>query len=167
MAEPVVLHPQPAQVPAPCRDGLRIAPAFTCPPNRTLYFTDAFVTTLQTTFTGPLTSYAFAVVQAHELGHVVQLQVHQPQIEADHPSTADTMFVEQQADCLSGVWAHAATTTIGLDPAQFRAVAEQVLTSISTDHEIATHGTPGQRLAAIDRGLQGGRPQACSLATFH
>ena len=164
--EPVVLHPVATQVPGPCRAGLKIAPAFTCPQNRTLYFTDAFVAKLDGEFTGALRSYAFAAVQAHEMGHVVQLAVHQPQIEKDSRSAADVLFIEQQADCLAGVWAHAATSTDGLDPAQFRTVAEQVVTSISNDHEVATHGTPGQRLAAIDRGLNGGRPQACSLATF-
>jgi uncharacterized protein len=167
VAEPVVLHPEADKVPAPCRAGLRIAPAFTCPGDRTLYFTDAFVAKLDATFTGALRTYAFAVVQAHEMGHVVQLEVRQPQIEENHPSATVTRFVEQQADCLSGVWAHVATTEIGLDPAQFRSVALQVLTSISSDKEIATHGTPEQRLAAVDRGLNGGRPQSCSLATFH
>jgi predicted metalloprotease len=101
------------------------------------------------------------------MGHVVQLEVHQSQIEQSRPSAAVTRFVEQQADCLSGVWAHAATSRLGLDPAQFRSVALRVLTSISTDREIASHGTPQQRIAAIDRGLHGTGPQACSLATFH
>jgi predicted metalloprotease len=56
---------------------------------------------------------------------------------------------------------------MSLDPAEFRAVADRVLASISTAQEIETHGTPQQRLAAIDRGLDGGRPQSCQLASFH
>ena len=131
------------------------APAFTCPTDGVLYFTDAFVASLEKSSPGALLGYAFAVVQAHEMGHVVQLHVHQPQIEQTDPDPDTIKFVEQQADCLSGVWAHAAQDSLGLDVTRFRAVAAAVLGSISDAKEIASHGTPAERLAAIDRGLHG------------
>jgi uncharacterized protein len=163
----VVLMPVPAAVPASCRSGLQVETAFTCVANRTLYLTTAFDQLIHRYFTGDQVSYALASVLAHEFGHVLQLQVHQPQIETKRPTDAQTRQVEQQADCLSGVWAHDAAAHGRLDPAEFRTVAGRLITLISSNPEIFTHGTPAQRAAAIERGLAGGSPSSCHLATFH
>ncbi len=161
VAEQVVLAPERAAVPAQCRAGLTEAPAFTCSADRTLYFTGGFLRTLAAQFTGGDLGFAFAAVQAHEMGHIVQFAVHQRQIEARPPTRSQRVFVEQQADCLSGVWAAAAD--VDLDT--FRAVAARLLRLISSPREDATHGTPASRLAAIERGISGASPHACHLGT--
>jgi predicted metalloprotease len=71
--------------------------------------------------------------------------------------------VEQQADCLAGVWAHGAARRGLLDPGAFRAAYAEEMRLVSElkppagsglgDYdEVATHGTPAQRVAAFDRG---------------
>lgn len=167
VAEPAVLAPARADVPAACRTALDVAPAFTCHVNATLYFSSGFLALIRKTFVGGDRTYALASVQAHEMGHIVQYAVHQPQLERTRPTDAQSRFVEQQADCLSGVWAAQADGTGGFDAARFHDVATRLIALISTNPEIRTHGTPPQRSAAIERGIRGGRPQSCRLATFH
>ncbi|MFN2518698.1 MAG: neutral zinc metallopeptidase [Jatrophihabitantaceae bacterium] len=148
-----------------CRDGLALGIAFTCPADLKLYATSEFLKLLSHFFAASDLPYALAAMQAHEMGHVVQYAVHQPGIN-DRSTDAVSRAIEQQADCLSGVWARHQAVKGGVDVARFRRVAVEGITLISSNAEIATHGTPAQRGAAIDRGLSGGRPQACKLATF-
>ena len=60
-------------------------------------------------------AYRFAATLGHEMGHVVQFAVHAPLVEKDHPTAAQSQQIEQQADCLSGVWA----AGVGLDAQRF------------------------------------------------
>lgn len=113
VSEPVYLDAKPAQVPAQCRAGIDATPAFTCRINLTLYINKRLLDLIDAFVPRPELVYAYAAVQAHEIGHVVQLMLHQPQIELEHPTNEQVQFVQQQADCLSGVWAHDAA---GLDP---------------------------------------------------
>ena len=64
------------------------------------------------------------------------------------------------------MWARHAADAGGFDRAAFRRTAVRLVTLVSSNVEIQTHGTPAQRAAAIDRGLASGRPQACKLITF-
>jgi predicted metalloprotease len=64
------------------------------------------------------------------------------------------------------VWAGSESRQGHLDTRTFQVVAKQLITDISSNPEVATHGTPDQRAAAILRGMSGGRPQDCKLATF-
>jgi predicted metalloprotease len=164
--EPVYLEATSAQVPQACRPGLTAAPAFTCRSNLTLYINKRLLDLVSTYFPASDLRYALASVQAHEIGHVLQYRLHQPQIETTRPTAAQTRFVEQQADCLSGVWARHASVGAGFDRAAFRRDAVRLVTLVSSNVEIQTHGTPAQRAAAIDRGLASGRPQTCKLVTF-
>lgn len=161
--EPVVLDPRAAAVPAECRRGLTAAPAFTCRSDRTLYVTASLLSQLRRTMPGDDLFYAVASLQSHEFGHVLQYQLGQPEV-ARIDTDARSRFVEQQADCLSGVWAQHAGS--GFDQARFRRVALRLITLVSSNSEVAGHGTPAARLAAIDRGLRSGRPQSCRLVTF-
>ncbi|WP_375491669.1 neutral zinc metallopeptidase [uncultured Jatrophihabitans sp.] len=164
--EPVHVEVPTAQVPELCRRGVVAAPAFTCRANLELYVNTQLVQVIATRVPAAQRAYAYAVVQAHEVGHVVQFRLHQPQSENDVPTAAQTRFVEQQADCLSGVWARHEAAGGGLDVAAFRRVAAQLLAILNVKAEQATHGTTPQRLAAIDRGLRHGDPKDCQLVTF-
>jgi predicted metalloprotease len=94
------------------------------------------------------------------MGHVVQLAQHAPLIGKDHPTLVESRAIEQQADCLSGVWAAA----VGIPDSRFLAAVEQVLQIVDSPVERATHGTPAARTKAVERGQQGGTPQSCGLS---
>ena len=162
----VIVNPTAAQVPADCRGGLTAAPAFTCQLNDTVYINKSFLTLVTQQFGSGDIPYALASVVSHEIGHVVQAAVHQPGYDKTGTSNAISQQIEQQADCLSGVWAYSQASLGRLDTKTFQVVAKQLITDISSNPEVATHGTPDQRAAAILRGMSGGRPQDCSLATF-
>ncbi len=164
--QPVIVNPAAGQVPADCRGGLTAAPAFTCQVNDTVYINQSLITLVTTEFGAKDVPYALASVVSHEIGHVVQAAVQQPGY--NRTGTSDTLSqrIEQQADCLSGVWAHAMSGKNKMDGAVFVSVADALITDISSNPEIATHGTPDQRAAAIAVGMRNGRPQDCSLATF-
>ncbi len=163
ISEPVYLEPTAAQVPTACRGGITGAPAFTCEINKSLYINKSLLDLINRYVPAAEQVYAFAALQAHEMGHVLQYTLHQPQIGLAHPTDRQRQFLEQQADCLSGVWAHSESR---FDQTLFRTTAVRLVTLVSSNTEIATHGTPPQRAAAIERGLASGRPQSCRLVTF-
>jgi uncharacterized protein len=156
----VTVDPPPAKVNKACRSFLALGTAFYCPPDVQAYITGASVTRTRAEF-GDRLPYALAVVVAHEAGHRVQYVVRQPGLELT--GDAASRVVEQQADCLAGVWAYGAARRGLLDPAGFRVAYAQEMRLISAlkppagsgldDYdEVATHGTPAQRVAAFDRG---------------
>ena len=164
--QPVVLDPTEAQVPTACRSAIAAAPAFTCQINDTVYINQSLISMISGQFGRSEVPYAVAAVIAHEIGHVVQAAVQQPGYGQTGSSDALSRQIEQQADCLSGVWAHQEDAAHRLSGAEFLRVAKALITDVSSNPEIATHGTPDERAAAISTGLNSGRPQACSLATF-
>ena len=167
IGEAVVLDAYPAQVPRPCRPGIELGTAITCKVDLTLYVSPQFLALIEANFHGVDLALALASLTAHEIGHVLQYTLHQPEIEQHDPSDATVRRIEQQADCLSGVWAGHAASTGTLDAHRFVADAVKLISLVSSNPEIATHGTPPQRRAAIERGLNGGTPGACHLVTFH
>jgi uncharacterized protein len=167
VGEAVVLDADPARVPRPCRPGIELGTAITCKVDLTLYVSHQFLALIEANFHGVDLDLALASVTAHEIGHVLQYTLHQPEIEQRNPSDATVRRIEQQADCLSGVWAAHAANTGALDARRFVADAVKLITLVSSNPEITTHGTPPQRRAAIQRGLTVGTPAACHLVTFH
>jgi predicted metalloprotease len=167
VTEPILLDPVPSTVPARCRPGIQAGSAITCKSNLTLYISTQFLDLIEHQFSGPDVAIALASVASHEFGHVLQYTLHQPQIEQRRPTDNTSLFIEQQADCLSGVWASAAAAAHALDADRFVTDAVTLITAVSSNPEIATHGTPPQRRAAIERGLAGGSPGVCRLVTFH
>lgn len=167
ISQTTVLAPSPSQVPADCRGGLDLDTAFTCSSDSKLYVTSKFLTLITDNFADGDLGYALASLQAHEMGHVVQYAVHQPSVEIPNPTAAQSRELEQQADCLSGVWAYHVAAKGGLDAEHFVSVAYELISLISNNPEIETHGTPPARRIAVKRGLAAGRPQDCKLATFH
>ncbi|HEY2300008.1 MAG TPA: neutral zinc metallopeptidase [Jatrophihabitans sp.] len=167
IGESVVLDADPTQVPRPCRPGIELGTAITCRVDLTLYVSRQFLALIEANFHGVDLDLALASVTSHEIGHVLQYTLHQPQIQQHEESDATSRFVEQQADCLSGVWAAQAVRTGTLDGGRFLADAGKLIELVSSNPEIATHGTPRQRRAAIERGLTSGSPGVCRLVTFH
>ena len=163
----VVIAPTAAQVPAACRPALTDAPAFTCQVNDTVYINQSFLDLVIHEFGAGDIPYALASIVSHEMGHVVQAAVKQPGYNRTGTSNTISQQIEQQADCLSGVWAYSEVIKgKGFDTKTFETVAKQLITDVSTNPEIATHGPPDQRAAAILAGLSTGTPQGCKLATF-
>jgi hypothetical protein len=167
ITERIVVDASPAQAPPQCRPGIEGGTAITCRADLTLYISHAFLALIDRFFHGLDRALALASVASHEFGHVLQYTLHQPQIEQKHPSDATSQFVEQQADCLSGVWAGSAAGQHNLDANEFVNDAEKLIELVSSNPEIETHGTPPTRRAAIERGIAGGSPGVCNLVSFH
>lgn len=164
--QPVVVEPTSAQVPGRCRSAITTTAAFTCQVNDTVYLNSGLVDAARKDFPPAELPYVFAAVLGHEIGHVVQAAVQQPGYDDTTNSDEISRRIEQQADCLDGVWAHSAIAAHQLDRATFIRITNTYLTSISSNPEILTHGTPPERAAALAKGLKNGRPQDCGLATF-
>jgi predicted metalloprotease len=164
--QPVVVEPTSAQVPRQCRSAITATAAFTCQINNTVYLNSGLLDTARKDFPAAEEPYVLAAVLGHEIGHVVQAAVKQPGYDDATNSNEISQRIEQQADCLDGVWAYSAIAAHQLDRATFVRVTNTFLTGISSNPEIATHGTPPQRAAALAKGLRNGRPQDCGLATF-
>jgi predicted metalloprotease len=156
----VTVDPQPSQVDHNCRSFLAFGTAFYCPPDGRVYITALSVARTRAAF-GDQLPYGLAAIVAHEAGHRVQYAVKQPDLDRD--GDAASRIVEQQADCLAGVWAYGAARRGLLDPAGFRSAYAKEMRLVSAlkppagagldDYdEVATHGTPTQRVAAFDRG---------------
>jgi predicted metalloprotease len=158
---PVVLDFSPASVPRACRGAISIGTAFTCPNDLSIYLTPQYVAAMQHAQPAGDTSYRFAATLGHEMGHIVQFSIHEPLV-TEHRATTDnarSQQIEQQADCLSGVWA----SHVGLNAQRFLVAAQADFTIIDSPFERRTHGDPTVRLAAIRRGLTGGMPKSCGL----
>jgi predicted metalloprotease len=176
LGEPVELRitvdPAPAAVDRSCRDFLAFGTAFYCPRDERAYITSAAVTRDRAEF-GDRLPYALATIVAHEAGHRVQFAVDEPKLAAEGDPAS--RVIEQQADCLAGVWAAGAARRGLVDLPAFRAVYAREMEIVSSlkpppgsglegYDEVATHGTPAQRVAAFDRGAAGGDPRAdCQL----
>ena len=168
----VTVDPPASTVHKACRSFLAFGTAFYCPSDARAYITGASVRRDRTEF-GDRLPYALATVVAHEAGHRVQYAVGQPGL--DREGNAASRRVEQQADCLAGVWVADAGRRGILDPVAFRAVYAREMQIVSSlvpppgsglegYDEVATHGTPAQRAAAFDRGVAGADPvTACAL----
>jgi predicted metalloprotease len=154
-----VVAPSAAAVPRGCRAALRLQTAFTCPIGNRVYLTPGYITRLRTAAPRAVAWLRFAATLAHEAGHVVQFTVREPSVERQRSTAAQTRAVEQQADCLSGLWA----ASVGLPDDEFRDAAATVFTIVDSAFERRTHGPPNQRLAAIARGQRGSTARACGV----
>ena len=81
----------------------------------------------------------------------------------DHPSDAQTRSSSSRPTACPGSGRTLRRPRSASTRRSSAASWSELITLISTEHEIATHGTPGQRAPAIDRGLQR-RPPAGLLA---
>jgi predicted metalloprotease len=156
---------------------------FYCPGDRKVYLDLGFFDELQRRFAAP-GDFAQAYVIAHELGHHVQsllgIDRRVRELEQRRPSDANALSVrvELQADCLAGVWGHAASqpgraergaveleagdAEEGLKAAA--AIGDDRIQRMSTGRvfpERFTHGSSEQRVTWFKRGLTSGSVQAC------
>jgi uncharacterized protein len=148
---------------------------FYCPGDQRVYLDLSFFRELDRRFGAP-GDFAQAYVIAHEIGHHVQnLTGNLARGGGLSRSGVNAQSVRQelQADCLAGVWGHAAARRNRLEPGD----AEEGLTAaaaIGDDRlqresrgrvvpDSFTHGSSADRVAALKRGLQSGDVAACGL----
>jgi len=167
-----------------CGSAVSATGPFYCPSDQKIYLDLGFFDELSQQFGAP-GDFAQAYVITHELGHHVQNLLGITEIaQQDRRSGPNSASValELQADCLAGVWGHAASQSgrfqaggVELEPGD----AEEALraaASIGDDRlqrmatgrvmpERFTHGTSAQRVEWFRRGMESGRPEACSIST--
>jgi uncharacterized protein len=154
---------------------------FYCPEDRKVYLDLGFFDELSRRFGAP-GDFAQAYVVAHELGHHVQnLLGLNEGASRDRRSGENgaSVALELQADCLAGVWGHAASQNgrfqaghVELDPGDADeairaagAIGDDRLQKMATGHVMPdrfTHGSSAQRVAWFSRGMQSGDPRACT-----
>jgi predicted metalloprotease len=157
---------------------------FYCPSDEKVYIDLGFYGELRQRFGAP-GDFAQAYVIAHEIGHHVQRvvgieeQVRDLQQRRPDQVNALSVRLELQADCLAGVWGHAAAQRgqltnerqVALEPGDMedglRAAAAigddriQHMSGSRVQPESFTHGSSVQRVEWLRRGLQGGNADAC------
>jgi predicted metalloprotease len=171
--------------PTPCAYAQSAMGPFYCPRDERIYLDTSFFRDLQTKFRGCENSkacaFAEAYVIAHEVGHHVQNQLGiLPKVQAAQQAAGNKaesnrlqVRVELQADCLAGVWAHAARAKHDfLDPGDVDA-ALQTASAIGDDRlqqqsrgyvvpDAFTHGTSEQRKRWFMTGFNEGKVSACN-----
>jgi predicted metalloprotease len=154
---------------------------FYCPSDQKVYLDLGFFAELDQRFGAP-GDFAQAYVITHELGHHVQnLLGFTERAQQDRRSgpTSASVALELQADCFAGIWGHAAAQSgrfqaggVELEPGDadeaLRAAAsigDDRLQKMATGRvmpERFTHGSSAQRVDAFRRGMESGRPDACT-----
>jgi predicted metalloprotease len=157
---------------------------FYCPSDQKVYLDLGFFAELDQRFGAP-GDFAQAYVITHELGHHVQnllgFTERAQQDRRSGPNSA-SVALELQADCFAGIWGHAAAQRgrfqaggVELEPGDaeeaLRAAAsigDDRLQKMATGRvmpERFTHGSSAQRVAAFRRGMESGRPDACTAGS--
>lgn len=155
---------------------------FYCPNDAKVYLDVGFFDELTRRFGAP-GDFARAYVIAHELGHHVQhllgIDAGRRRSAATGPNSA-SVAMELQADCLAGVWGHAASATgrfkaghVELQPGDAEealraaaAIGDDRLQKMTTGQVMPdrfTHGTSAQRVESFKRGMDSGDPGACGV----
>jgi predicted metalloprotease len=149
---------------------------FYCPADQRVYLDLGFYRDMASQL-GAQGDFAWAYVIAHEVGHHVQRQLGTSEevrrLSSREPDQANELSVrlELQADCFSGVWAHAVYTAGDLEEGDVEeattaaaAVGDDRLQRRSSgrvDPDSFTHGTSAQRTRWFEQGREGGEPAAC------
>jgi uncharacterized protein len=149
---------------------------FYCPTDQGIYLDTSFFQQMQQQM-GAGGDFAQAYVIAHEVGHHVQNitgianKVRQLQARASQAQgNALQVRMELQADCFAGVWA--ARNADRIEPGDIEegmtaanAIGDDTLMRQAGQNPVEsmfTHGTSEQRMQALQRGLQSGKPAACN-----
>jgi predicted metalloprotease len=148
---------------------------FYCPADQKVYLDLGFFDELKSRFGAQGGDFAMAYVVSHEFGHHIQtvlgISDKVQQISQQDPSQRNPLSVRQelQADCLSGVWAHAAAGELepgDIDEALSAASAVgddriQQMTQGRVEPESWTHGSAEQRTSWFTTGYRSGNPDDC------
>lgn len=159
--------------PTGCGVGQSAAGPFYCPSDAHIYLDLAFFRELSQRFGAP-GEFARAYVIAHEYGHHIQNIMGVMDRRGGPSRGADSQSVktELQADCYAGVWAYHANQQFAIlqngdvDGAlrAATAVGDDTLQKESQGYIVPdsfTHGSSAQRVRWFERGLEGGRIEAC------
>jgi uncharacterized protein len=157
---------------------------FYCPPDQSVYIDVSFFDELRDRFGSSGGPLAEEYVTAHEFGHHIE-QLSGVMASADRSGTgpeSDSVRIELMADCLAGMWAGNAATTIDPDtglpflqeitPAELKdalsaasAVGDDRIQQSATgsvNPEAWTHGSSEQRQRWFMTGYEGGTFQDCN-----
>lgn len=151
---------------------------FYCPVDRKVYLDTSFFRTMEDQL-GAGGDFAAAYVVAHEIGNHVQDELgildQTTRLRRSMPearSNAVSVRVELMADCLAGVWAHAAQAQFGsIEPGDVQEamnaaarIGDDALQRNAGRNPVPdsfTHGTSAQRTKWFLTGLQSGRIDRC------
>jgi predicted metalloprotease len=139
---------------------------FYCPADRKLYIDPSFYIVMERRLRAP-GDFAQAYVLAHEVGHHVQNLIGSSQLQArGETQNQNSVRVELQADCLAGVWGHAARASLQITEADLsealnaaHAIGDDTLGH--ADERKFTHGSSEQRKRWFARGFQSGDARQC------
>ncbi|MBJ2153308.1 neutral zinc metallopeptidase [Paracoccus sp. IB05] len=167
---------------SPCGGASEATGPYYCPSDRKVYLDTGFFVTLEKQL-GAKGDFAAAYVVAHEVGHHVQNELGilgRANTLRSQLSTTDSnqvsVLIELQADCLSGVWAHEAATTLGtIERGDFdealnaaRQIGDDTLQKNAGQRPMPhtfTHGSSAQRAQWFNTGLRGGKISECLKLT--
>jgi uncharacterized protein len=162
-----------------CGFGSAAVGPFYCPRDEKVYVDLSFFADLERRFGAP-GDFARAYVVAHEVGHHVQnvlgvaARVQEAQAGASREAAnALSVRLELQADCLAGVWGHAAGRDADLLEPGDAAEGLRAASAIGDDRlqrqaqgyvvpESWTHGSAEMRVRWLRRGLDSGDVGACN-----
>jgi len=159
--------------PTGCGTGQSSAGPFYCPSDAHIYLDLTFFNELSQRFGAP-GEFARAYVIAHEYGHHIQniLGVMDRRGGPSRGADSESVRTELQADCFAGVWAYHANQQFAILQNGDVDAALRAATSVGDDTlqkegqgyivpDSFTHGSSAQRVRWFERGLNGGRMEAC------
>ena len=139
---------------------------FYCPGDQKLYIDPGFYGVMEKRLRAP-GDFAQAYVIAHEVGHHVQHLIGSPRGTArGETQNQNSVRVELQADCLAGVWGHAARGSLQITDEDLgealtaaHAIGDDTLGH--SDERTFTHGSSDQRKRWFRRGFDSGDARQC------
>jgi predicted metalloprotease len=159
--------------PTGCGVGQTSAGPFYCPGDAHIYLDLSFFNELSRRFGAP-GEFARAYVIAHEYGHHIQniLGVMDRRGGPLRGADSGSVRTELQADCYAGVWAYHANQQFAILQNGDVEGALRAASSVGDDTlqkesqgtivpDSFTHGSSAQRVRWFQRGLEGGRIEAC------
>lgn len=139
---------------------------FYCPADKKLYIDPNFYDTMASRLNAP-GDFAQAYVIAHEVGHHVQNLIGSSRLKVRGESKEQvSVRVELQADCLAGVWGHAARKDLSItndDLAEATGAAHAIGDDAlgHKDEARFTHGSSEERIRWFRKGFDSGDPREC------